>query len=274
MLLRGQEKQENAVLLRTSNSGSEWSLIGADLCCSIPKMKGWALSCHTLLSGEDVVISSISRLPSFASRYQWLDENFSFFFHFPVSVSKSLQSLPSALRNLEQVAVTSSRNLWGHTSQHKQFGTWWCYVNTSAHKTDVVITLSFQHFAEKPQWSRCRVPECQLMTGQLGKSSKFVTEWQRAVMDWRAAEHPQHSWLPDTLSGLTASTADAQLINTCTIGNMSVHVSGKEKLVWREETERKVWGWTIFFSFALDERTTPSSNWWTLRTISAPSPWF
>lgn len=198
-------------------------------------MKRWAVSCHTLLKGEEVVtvtsqdarclffvqlmstgnfpdtwhvhipLSRISRLTSFTSGYQWLDED-------------TLQSLPSAHRNLELVAVTSSRNLWGHTSQHKQFGTWWCYVNTSAHKTDVVITLSFQHLAEKPQRFRCRVPECQLMTGQLEKSSKFVTDWQRAVMDWRVAEHPQHSWLQDALSGLTTSTADAQLTNACSIG--------------------------------------------------------
>lgn len=52
---RAREKEENAVLLLTDDFGSESSLIGADLCYSIPEMKRWAVSCHTLLKGEEVV---------------------------------------------------------------------------------------------------------------------------------------------------------------------------------------------------------------------------
>lgn len=128
-----------------------------------------------------IVFLQISGLTCFTSSYQKVAHEFF------LSVIKCWQSLRSALRSPEPVTVTSKRNLWGHTSQHKQFGTWWCYVNTSAHKTDVVITLSFQHFAVKPRRSRCRVPECQLMTGQLEKSSKFVTDCDGLESDWASA---------------------------------------------------------------------------------------
>lgn len=64
-----------------------------------------------------------------------------------------------------------------HTSQHKQFGT--CNVMSIPPYTRQMLLL-FCHFNTSHQLENlrdpvCPAPECQLMTGQLEKSSRFVT---------------------------------------------------------------------------------------------------
>lgn len=137
-----------------------------------------------------------------------------FFFH--VSIVKPSQSLPSALRNLDTVGVISLRYLWDtlHNTNNLVPVMLCQYPRT---QDGCCYYFVISTFRREPQRSRCRAPECQLMTGQLEKSSKFVTADREPWWIWEGLS--VHNTTGCRHSFSSHDTVDAQHvaagINSC-----------------------------------------------------------
>lgn len=97
----------------------------------------------------------------------------------------------------------SDSSAWGVFETHFTTQTIWylrCNVNTAAHKTDAVITLSF-HCLLPLGGVSSRWPDPGMSTDDrtVGKEQRICYQWQRAVMDFRPAQNPQHSELQAVL---------------------------------------------------------------------------
>lgn len=137
-------------------------------------------------------------------------------FVFRASIVKPSQSLPSALRNLDTVGVISLRYLWDTLhNTNNLVPVMLCQYPSAQDGCCYYFVIST--FRREPQRSRCRAPECQLMTGQLEKSSKFVTADREPWWIWEGLSI--HNTTGCRRSFSSHDTVDAQRvaagINSC-----------------------------------------------------------
>lgn len=98
----------------------------------------------------------------------------------------------------------SDSSAWGIFETHFTTQTilyLWCNVNTAAHKTDAVITLSFRRFVPRTEITS---PRSGMPTDDrtVGKEQQICYQWQRAVMDFRTAGKSTPQRAADSLKGL------------------------------------------------------------------------
>lgn len=98
----------------------------------------------------------------------------------------------------------SDSSAWGIFETHFTTQTilyLWCNVNTAAHKTDAVITLSFRRFVPRTEITS---PRSGMPTDDrtVGKEQQICYQWQRAVMDFRTAGKSTTQRAADSLKGL------------------------------------------------------------------------
>lgn len=251
-----------------------WMVRSCDYHCSI-RTRGW-LRYHIFFGGPNYVRFEFEYermcLSNSTIVYKWIfcHTGFSFSsFNAKCSNSKAQTFYFSCVncQTFTKSAISSQKpwHSWSHkhevslrhTSQHKQFGT--CDVMSIPPHTRRMLLL-LCHFNISQRTSEISLPCTRMSTNDrtVGKEQQICYRWQRAMMDLRGVEHPQHNWL---------QTVDAQRVaasmNSCQkikkeIKRTKLNVL-TEYIVIRSNLVRG----TLFIIFLLlIKRVIPSSNWW------------
>lgn len=252
------QQTKMSITVLSENFGSRptwyhWMVRGYDYHCSI-RTRGW-LGCHIFFLPNYVRFefeSALLCLSNSTTAYKWIFCHTGFpFSSFNVSTVKPSQSLPSALRNRDTVGVISLRYLWDTLhNTNNLVPVMLCQYPRAQDGCCYYFVIST--FRREPQRSRCRAPECQLMTGQLEKSSKFVTADREPWWIWEGLSI--HNTTGCRRSFSSHDTVDAQHVAAGIKFNV---LTGY--IVIRNNLDRVK---PVYYFLFCINRVIPSSNWW------------